>query len=573
MKPVKPHLFLTLLAVEGVAALAVFFGTRSEAENARLLGFSYARLAVGAAVLVLVLVLGGLAVWTRLHPERPRRWLERYDAWAVTPGRVWGLPAALLLAALFLVGAYFFTYLFLPGHLRPVLIWLAAAPVQAGSFLAIANPAVYRRCPFGSLGQFLPSWKTLSRIQKRTAWVLLALSVLYFLAFIPANLKNSKDPHDFMMNGGDEYITYPYVVRMLTPGQTLSQTMYYVFIYEDYHYGYPFYVASALAMLPARLILGNGFADNTAVNLLLLRQMVNVAPIILSALLVTWMWTRFRSTLQAVGLFLLIGFASAVTGFNAFFWHPDGLVVLAMVLALFFLDRDRMRFGWNFVLSAVFCGLASAIKLFGFFFFLAVAGYLIAGLVTRKLSFKRAVGAGLVYVAVMGAVFVFSNPYLFMPEARDRFLHIVREKSGDFSVGFNYDPDGIYRPGWGPWLPFLEYGFGSRWFLGFLAVSLLASCFWGEHKALARLTLAWMIPLGGYLIYFVAVKVTHYWLPAVVPFYGCTFALAELAAAAGRKALGADRLNARIWQGLYWAGIGFPVIFIVIFLLRFRLFV
>jgi hypothetical protein len=573
MKPSKNSLFLTLLTVEGAVSLAVYFSARSETQNAHLLGFSYARLAVGAAVLVLMLVLAGLAVWTARRPEIPRRWLERYDGWANTSGRVWGLPAALLLTTLFLVGAYFFTYLFLPAHLRPVLIWLATVPLQAGAFLAVVNPAVYRRCPFRSLGQYLPSWNNLSQAQKRTAWVLLALSVVYFLAFIPANLKNSRDPHDFMMNGGDEYITYPYVVRMLTPGQTLSQTMYYVFIYEDYHYGYPFYVASALAMLPARLILGNGFADNTAVNLLLLRQMVNVVPIILSALLVTWMWTRFRSTLQAAGLFLLIGFASAVTGFNAFFWHPDGLVVLAMVLALFFLDRDRLRFGWNFVLSAVFCGLASAIKLFGFYFFLAVAGYLVAGLVTRKLSFQRAVRAGLIYVGVMGAVFVFSNPYLFLPEARNRFLHIVREKSGDFSAGFNYDPDGIYRTGWGPWLPFLEYGFGNRWFLGFLAVSLLASCFWGEHRALARLTLAWMLPLGGYLIYLVAVKVTHYWLPAVVPFYGCTFALAELAAASGRKARQAGRSKAWVWQALYWAGIGFPAIFIVIFLLRFRLFV
>jgi hypothetical protein len=564
MKIRKTSLFLWLLTVEGAAALAVYFSVRSEAQNARVLGFSYERLGVAAAALVVVLALAGLALWTQRHAETADQPLARLDGW-FSPERLWASVGGLALLGLFWVGAFFFTFLFLPTHLRPLLLWLAAAAFQGVGFLVVAFPDAFRRYPLGSLRAHLPAWKKLSKTQQRTALVLLALSVAYFLLFIPTNLVNSKDPHTFKMQGGDEYITYPYVVRMLTPGQTLAQTMYYVFIYEDYHYGYPFYVASALVMLPARLVLGNGFADATLVNLLLLRQFINIVPILLSTVLVIWMWTRFESTLYAVGIFLLTGFASAVTGYNAFFWHPDALVVLACVLTLFFLQRDRFRCGWNFALAAVFCGLASAIKMYGVFFFLAIAAYLLAGLATHRLTLKKAVLAGLLFVVVMSATFVLSNPFLFLSSARDRYIHILREKNGDFARGFNYDPDGIYRTGWGPWLPFLEVGFGNQAFLAFLVVSLVAGCLWGRAKAVHRLTLAWLIPICGYLVYFVAVKVTHYWLPAMLPLYGSTFTLAALAEERDRQA------PAWTWKALHWAGVLFPAVIIVLFILRFRI--
>jgi hypothetical protein len=35
----------------------------------------------------------------------------------------------------------------------------------------------------------------------------------------------------------------------------------------------------------------------------------------------------------------------AVVRMNIQFWHPDALSVLAVVVTLFFLERDRLRFG------------------------------------------------------------------------------------------------------------------------------------------------------------------------------------------------------------------------------------
>ena len=56
--------------------------------------------------------------------------------------------------------------------------------------------------------------------------------------------------------GGDEYVIYPILQNVLTPGDDFSGTLYHHYIHEDYHYGYPFYAVSSLFMYPIRLFCG-----------------------------------------------------------------------------------------------------------------------------------------------------------------------------------------------------------------------------------------------------------------------------------------------------------------------------
>ena len=77
-------------------------------------------------------------------------------------------------------------------------------------------------------------------------------------------------------------------------------------------------------------------------------------------------------------LFVLLVSVPAVVQNNQW-WHPDGITFLLVVLTLFFLKRDNLRFGWNFLLAAAMCGIATATKLVGVYFFLAVALTLILG--------------------------------------------------------------------------------------------------------------------------------------------------------------------------------------------------
>ncbi len=63
--------------------------------------------------------------------------------------------------------------------------------------------------------------------------------------------------------------------------------------------------------------------------------------------------------------------------------------MLFVTLTIFFLDRDRLRFGRNFYLAAAACGMATAIKLLGAFFFLTIPVVVILGILQRKITSPR----------------------------------------------------------------------------------------------------------------------------------------------------------------------------------------
>jgi hypothetical protein len=218
-----------------------------------------------------------------------------------------------------------------------------------------------------------------------------------------------------------------------------------------------------------------------------------------------------------------------VLKYNQAFWHPDALAVLMVALTLYFLDRDRLRFGRNFYLAALACGLASAIRLVGFFFVLAIAGYLLAGCLKKVLTLKRAALAGLLFVIVMGATTVFSNPFIFHTEARARFVEIMQQKNTEMAQGYNEpDPEHIYRTGWDAWLPFFVKDYGAGWFLAFLVLSAGATSLWGKERLFPAVLLGWAVVMAAYLVYFVAVKSYQYMLPLFVPLYGAALLLPSI---------------------------------------------
>jgi hypothetical protein len=498
-----------VFAVEALLAAAAVLAVRSEAGSAQLLGYSYARLGLAGLLLGAAMLLAGLgmlACRSRLDGLLAR--LENRRSDPVAAGWVF---YGLLFVTLFLARAFVFTWLFVPAPLRAPLAW--AALVGGQLLVALRRGGLKRPRPR------LPSPRTLDPGQRRVLRLLALVGLVYFGAFIIPNLRGAETPHELLVRGQDEPVIYPILVQMLTPGETFTQTLYHSVIYEDYHYGYPFYVVSALVSLPARLILGDDFAAATQLNLLVLRQLVSVLPLTLAALLLVYLVTRFRSAGYSLGLFAFLLLVPGVVQYNIRFWHPDGLAVLCVVLTLFFLDRDRLRLGVNFYAAAFFCGLASAIRLVGFFAFLAVAGVLIAALVTRRATFRQAVLAGAGFLAVMALTIVLTNPFVFLGSARARLGEILAEKSHEMTYGYDEpDPENIYRTGLDVWLPFIARSYARPFFLLFGLVSLLAGWWFGREKLANGLILAWFVPALGYLILFVAVKSFQYMLPPMLPF-------------------------------------------------------
>ncbi len=322
----------------------------------------------------------------------------------------------------------------------------------------------------------------------------------------------------------DEPITYPYVVRMVTPAKDLREFVNRWMIYGDYHYGYPFYFFSSVVVVPVVWAQGALFTNFTQLNLLLLRQLISVLPMILAAGLLVFAQTRFQSIWKSILLFGLLLSIRGVIRANIQWWHPDALSVLAVVLTLVFLAWDRLRFGKYFLLAALACGFAAGIKLAGFFFAPAVALVLLAGLLRKKLSLAQAALKAFLFLAVMIATLLITNPFLINSGARQEMLNIQMEKTQVFDQGYgDNNPD--YQKGPQFWEWTLSTWFAQPWLLGFLTLSLLAGCFWGPEPLLNRLILAWIVPYSIYLFWFVAVKPDQYWLPVMLPLYSAALNL------------------------------------------------
>ena len=267
----------------------------------------------------------------------------------------------------------------------------------------------------------------INQTQKKVFTLLALLGVLYFCALIPFNLTGAETPEMLEVFEVDEYAQYPHVMRMLTPGDSLYQTGRNFFIYLHYFYGFPFYFWSALSILPLKLF-PSVWPDNTRIIVCVLRQMISVLPMILSAGLLTWIVTKFKNILTAVLLDILLLTMPAVLQ-NDFWWHPDSLTLLFLSLTFFFLDRDQMRCGKNFLFGAFACGAAIGTKYLGLYFALAIPAYLLCCLIAETISFRQLLLKAALFLLVMAAAVLFSDPLLLLPQERAEILGIMKQQT------------------------------------------------------------------------------------------------------------------------------------------------
>lgn len=366
----------------------------------------------------------------------------------------------------------------------------------------------------------------LSNRQKKNLFILLGMGLAVFILSAFPNARGAKTEHMLWVLSRDESFQYPFLTAMLTPTGSLLESLKRFISYQHYIYGYPFYLVSTLAVLPSRLIFGGDFANQVQLNLLLLRQLVSVLPMLTALGFLTYLTTRLENTYKSVALFAFLVSVQGVTRQNLQWWHPDAFTFLMIVLTFFFLDRDQLRFGRHFYWAAVACGLAAATKVIGVFFFLAIPLYLVVGLRQRKINMKKAIRAAVLFVLLMVIVVVVTNPLLLVSHTRASIIAVHRAHSDEFYKGWGTGDQ--YQLGFLAWIPVLTAWYGQGAFLIFGAASLLLGCFWGRRKLLHWLILSWVLPYAVYIFYSIANKPDHYMLPVVLPMYACLFTLADL---------------------------------------------
>ncbi len=287
--------------------------------------------------------------------------------------------------------------------------------------------------------------------QKLTFWILVLIGIIYFCAMIPFNLTGAETPEMLEVFEVDEYAQYPHVIRMLTPGDGVYQTVRNFFIYLHYYYGYPFYFWSAVSILPLKLF-GTVRPENTRVIVCVLRQMLSVLPMILSAGLLTWVVTKFKRIIPSVVLYILLLTMPAVVQ-NDLWWHPDSLTLFFICLTFFFLDKDEQRCGKYFLFAAAACGAAVGTKYLGLYFALAVPAYLVCCLVRKSISFRQLIVKAVLFLIVMAAFILISDPLLLLPQERAEILGIMKQQTELSGTGIflRYDAsffENGHLPGW-----------------------------------------------------------------------------------------------------------------------------
>ncbi len=342
--------------------------------------------------------------------------------------------------------------------------------------------------------------------QKRIFILLLFMALIVFALFSWPNSVASKNLAMVQMFQPDESI-FLYVFHMIAPAESINQALRSFVFYDYYYYGFPYFGLSAALLLPLQWM---GYITNISLIMLILRQLVSVLPMLIALLLLVYMQDGFR-TYRSMVLFAILLCVPVVVQ-NNLWWHPDGITFLFVVLTIFFLKRDNMRFGRNFLFAAATAGIATAIKLVGVYFFLAVGLTLVLGLLLKKASWKKLIGMAIAFLFVMALAFLIANPFLLSHWARTAYGNIFHRQVFMLSEGYGV----VYEKGLAAAWPLMRESYGEAIFLLVALGAAIWGAWRGPQRLLHGLILAWFFPIT-VLVLFVTHFKFQYWLPVALP--------------------------------------------------------
>jgi hypothetical protein len=509
--------FMAMVFIEGLLVEVAVLVMRLDPSRGHIFSYASLRLVVaGGAGLVLAACLVFPMAWLRATGRRARV-LTGLDEFLLNPQkRLFIIQGALIIAAIFLFEFFLLTYLAFPVPLRPLFLWGGLVCLEVWVVLRMAYASIYRGRP-SVTARLRSKWNELLPVQRKVIIILASIGLAYFLAFIPFNLLRNIYGKFYLLQ--DEQVIYPDIIRAFAPQANFGATVLNLLGSWNWAYGYPYLPISAAVLLVPRLIFGDQFAGQVQVNIFLLRQFVSVLPMVLAIMLAVYLVTHYKNVLTSVSLFVFLLLVPGVVKICYRFWHPDAIILLLVLLTIYFLQKDRLRFGRYFYLAAAACGLMTAIKIWGIFFFLAVAGTLVAGLVQHKAPFKKLVLAGGLFLLSMLGAFIISSPSILVPYVARAAYASVADQQNKILLGPGVDTNGIYQTTLSNWLKYFGQHFMKADLFFFAVLALVMGSVWGSQKTLNRIILAWSAPVVVFLAYFSAMKSFQYMLPVGIPLY------------------------------------------------------
>lgn len=545
--------WLILILITGVSNAIFLFNMRATLIRENRLNYSTLHWILEGFIFALLVVVLLVLAFSHFSPEKMKQLSGKLDqSFQSQPANLFLVQFLLVIGLLFILELILLSFFTFPLPLRSVFFWGWFTLFITWLFLRMIYRSLYKARPtfWERLGS---CWRSNSITQKRVFIIVGVLGSLYFLAFIPLNGKPVPLGYGSYFGHADEVVIYPSVIKTMMPGEDFVRTLKNILVDYNWWYGYPYLPISAAMLIVPRLIYGQAYGEHLQINLLLLRQFINVLPMILAVGLLVYLVTQFKRLIQSIAIFIFLLLVPGVIKFNYRFWHPDSIILLLIALTIFFLKRDSLKLRRNFYLAAITCGLAAALKLWGFFFFLTIAGYLLASLIAKISSLKRITLAGFGFIAVMGGTILISSPSLLYPSAASFLVADWKKQLNTNASGYDEpDPEGVYQTGLPNWLRYFMIHFGMEaWFFFYAFGVIILGSLMGSELMMNRLLLSWCLVVGVYLIQFVAVKSPQYMIPLVMPLYAGGFLLPEIAHG-WKKPAWLPKINQPIVKGFLW---------------------
>ena len=126
---------------------------------------------------------------------------------------------------------------------------------------------------------------------------------------------------------------------------------------------------------------------------------------------------------------------------------------------------------------------------------------------------KQMIFSALGFVIVMFISILISNPYLLIPSEFNQFIQIMTRQASAQSSGWTL----TYSRGISAWLPIVTHRYGSIPFWLAICSCLIFSITHKSTRTWGLLLLSWTLPLSIYILFFTAIKPTHFLLPVAIP--------------------------------------------------------
>lgn len=238
---------------------------------------------------------------------------------------------------------------------------------------------------------------------KYLPYIVFAIVVFWYSSFI--NLQEPNEIWSLVIRSMDEEAFQHSIQRMWDGWMSFDPVKSVSFGF--YAYGWIFWLIPGILWFPFYLIW-----DEAA--LIFIPRLVAVFFAFLSVVFI-YKILRLKNS-QNISFFLAI-FLFLIPWFweNAFWFHPDHMMVSFAIISLYFLIKDEIKFERNFWIWVFFCGVALAAKLTVIMFTPVFALYITYWLYLKKIGFKQWIIKWFLTLFVVLAVYILLNPYVLHP--------------------------------------------------------------------------------------------------------------------------------------------------------------